>query len=226
MIPSSILIVDTEADGVGPTAHAIEVACILYDVCHAAPVMSFASLLHAHDNAAEHVNRIPAALLPSVEWPAWEMVHDMAERADAVVAHNADFDRRFVGEKITGALPWICTMDDIAWPLASESRSLVALALAHGIGVASAHRALTDCDLISRLFSRVHEMGLDVGTMLERGLRPKALYQALVPYERNEEAKAYGFRWNRDDAPRMWARKMARDDVGTLPFRVREIRAT
>lgn len=221
-----VLIVDTETDGIGPEAVAVEVACILYDVGHAAAVVSFASLLQAPGNAAAAVNGIPPSIL--VDGPdrdlAWQKVVNMRLNARALVAHNAEFDKRFVPEFVQAHLPWICTMDDLAWPRASDSRSLVALALAHGVGVASAHRALTDCDLIARLFTRVHEMGVDLETFLARGLRPKAMFAVVdgkFDEARNKIAYEHGFRFNRDR--RLWLRSIAIEDADKLPFSVRRV---
>lgn len=217
--PETILILDTETTGVTDSDTAIEVACILYSLKHAAPIRSFASLIRSDSNPAEHVNRIPASLLPYAPEAAavWTAVARHVTMADAIVAHNADFDRRFV-PAMTGAnvTPWVCSMDDIAWPVACESRSLVSIALAHGLGVATAHRALADCELLARLFTRAAEMGTDLGALLAHAMRPKALFRALVPFERNHEAKAAGFRWDADR--RAWLRKMAVADASGQPF--------
>jgi DNA polymerase-3 subunit epsilon len=219
----TVLILDTETTGTDDSAVCIEVACILYSVTHAAPIRSFASLIRAESNPAERINGIPAALLASAyeEGPVWSTVARIGAEAGAVVAYNAEFDERFQRAFIPGSKPWICAMDDLQWPRASDSRSLVALALAHGLGVASAHRAMTDCDTLARLFSRVAEMGEDLGAMLARGLRPKAKFQAIVSYDTNHMAKAAGFRWD-PDAKRWW-RTMAIEDVEALPFKVRRI---
>ncbi len=221
--PDTVLLLDCETTGIDDNATAIEVACILYSVKHAAPIRSFASLIRADANPAEAVNRIPAAMLqsaPSVGW-VWDVVAPMVDLCDAIVAHNAAFDSRFVPADVSYDRPWICSCDDLAWPLASDSRSIVALALAHGLGVASAHRAMTDCDLLARLFTRVAEMGHDLGAMLARGLRPKGRFQALVSYETNALAKAAGFRW--DPAAKIWVRSMAIEDAAALPFKVRRL---
>ncbi len=65
MTPKRILILDTETGGLDPAIHpCIEVACILYDLGAGAELLaSFASLIRASENAAEHVNHIPLALL-------------------------------------------------------------------------------------------------------------------------------------------------------------------
>lgn len=221
----NILLLDTETDGIDDSARCIEVACVLYSVTHAAPIRSYASLMYASRNAAERVNHIPSQLLASAPDPddVWGEVWAMRKAAGAVVAHNADFDYRFVPTEVTEGVPWICSMSDLAWPNADPGSSLINMALAHGLGVATAHRALADCDLLARLLTRVHDMGVDLQAMLARGLRPKATYQALVPYEQNHVAKVAGFKWDGDR--KMWKRKMAIDDVGTLTFKVREVAA-
>jgi len=169
------------------------------------------------------VNRIPPALLADAPEAAnvWAGVAKLCAGVDAVLAHNAEFDRRFVPTSVWSR-PWICTMDDLAWPCATRAgEGLVSLTLAHGLGVANAHRALADCDMIARLLTRVHEMGIELVPFLERGLRPKSRYQALVSFESNHIAKDAGFKW--DGAAKMWARTMADEDAAALAFKVRRI---
>lgn len=225
-----VLLVDTETTGVDDSARCIEIAATLFSVRHAAPVRSFSSLIRAEENPAENVNRIPVALLreaPRPE-PVWNRFFEMVPWADAIVAHNADFDRRFVPsvESSQHIKPWICSMDDLAWPKANRpGEGLVSLALAHGLGVAHAHRAAADVELLGRLLTRIHEMGTKLNSFLARGLRPKALFmvaETSFDAERNERAKAHGFVWDRA-MPRRWARKMAIEDAQALPFAVVQV---
>lgn len=220
-----LLILDTETTGLDPKVdQAIEVGAVLWSVEHRTVLSCFSALIEANGNAAEAVNGIPSAALLNIEKApkVWQAVEEWGRTANAVVAHNADFDRSFVPRECAlHDLPWICSCDDIQWPRASDSRSLVALALAHGVGVSYAHRALTDCLLLARLLERCAELGHDVAAMLARGLRPKATFAANVTYETNHLAKAAGFRW--DPQARRWWRKMAIEDVTSLPFKVRQI---
>ena len=217
----TVAILDTETSGLTDSDVAIEVAVIVYSVTHAAPIRSFSSLMRAASNPAERVNRIPSALLADAPeaGTVWAGVSRMVAKCDAVLAHNADFDRRFVPPDIA-AKPWICTMNDLAWPMVDKPTNLAAVALAHGLGIASAHRAYTDCDTIARLLSRVAET-MPLGPFLARGLRPKSRYQALVSFETNQLAKDAGFKW--DGAAKMWARTMADEDAAALAFKVRRI---
>ncbi len=220
-----VLILDTETTGLDPAVDTtIEVAAILYSVEHATVVSAYSSLMHAPGNAAEAINRIPpAALADAPQWDhAWSPVGGMVARADAIVAHSAEFDRSFAPADFRSALPWVCSKNDLKWPKQTrESPSLVALALEHDLGVAVAHRAMADCDLIARLFTRSRELGADLAAMLARGMRPKASFVALVSFEEKDQAKAAGFQW--DGAKRQWLRTMAIEDAAALPFKTRQI---
>lgn len=234
--PRWLLLLDTETTGIGEEAVCIEVAVALYSVEHAATVTAFSSLVRSENNPAAAVNRISEELVRIAPEPAvaWSRVGRLAKDADAIVAHGADFDRRFVpaGDPAL-ALPWICSMEDLEWPCGEKTAegmsmrsSLVKLALAHGLGVSHAHRAAVDVDLLARLFSRVGDLAAygaapDLTTMLLRGLRPKARFQALVPFERKDEAKVRGFEW--EPETKRWLRTMAIEDAGGLPFEVRRV---
>lgn len=221
----NVTILDTETQGLDPAVdQAIEVAAILYSVEHATVLAAYSTLLHAEGNPCEAINRIPAAALRTAPGRAdgpWAPVFDFAGRSDAILAHNADFDRGFVPSELRDAKPWICTQRDIEWPRhAKANPSLVAVALEHDLGVAAAHRALADCDLIARLLTRARELGADLDAMLARGLRPKGDFIALVSFEEKDKAKAAGFTWN--PAARQWQRRMAIEDAAALPFRTRQ----
>lgn len=224
MTVERVVLLDTETSGKGDDAVAIEVACILYSVPHAEPIRSFGSLIRAESNPAFAINKIPEALLAEAQTAhdVWCEVGYLVDQADAIVAHNAPFDQDFVPDLVWSGTPWICSMSDLAWPCATRpGEGLVSLALAHGLGVAHAHRAMADCDLLARLLTRVAEMGHDLQAFLQRGLRPKATFQALVPMSRNEEIKAAGFKWFPET--KRWLRTMAIEDAATLPFDTRQV---
>lgn len=222
-----VLILDTETTGLDPQMNqVIEVAVILYSLEHATALEAFTCLIRADGNEAEAVNRIPAAALVTAREAdaVWERVGALARFADAFVAHRAEFDRSFTPEAVRDALPWVCSKSDLAWPKQTRPEpSLVALALEHDLGVAYAHRALADCDLIARLFTRSRELGVDLVEMMQRGMRPKAEFVALVSYDDRELAKKAGFRWHPDN--KTWRRQMFIDDAAALGFKVRQVEA-
>lgn len=211
------LIVDVETNGLDPqTCDVIEIGLILYSVRLQTVLSQQSRLFWSGENGAYDVNRIPVEALqiqdPNVSPCDWFL--DRVRSANVVVAHNAEFDSQWLPDP---GVPWLCTMTDFKWPRASrESGSLVNLALDHGIGVASAHRALTDCQLIAALFDRMD----DLPGMFAHAMRPARVWQAVVPFERKDLAKDAGFKWHPD--AKVWLRRMADDDVASLPFQVRE----
>ena len=221
--PTSILILDTETSGLDPAAHAcLEVGAILFDVASRSVLAQQSFLLPVDTNAAEPINRIPAAVTrlpqPWSEGLRWFLL--LVEAADVLVAHNAAFDRQWFGR---GALPplerpWLCSMEDIRWPADRQLRSRPSvrdLALAYGVPVWAAHRALTDCVYLAEVFARCD----DLETLLLRGLEPRRLVRARVSFEERHQAKEAGFRWN-DPIKGAWTRRLSERECSELTFPV------
>lgn len=226
-----LAILDTETTSLDPAAgHVVEGALALWSLEHRALVRARSWLVKAPLDAVaatQHVHGIPPALVEARGVPfdaVCKQVLDIASReADCFVAHHSAFDRAWFPLDVQNVAPWVCSCDDIAWPRPSTSRSLTAIALAHGVGVTRAHRALDDVLTLAALFDRVAESH-DVEAMLVRAMRPKAIYEVAdrtFSEERNALAKSAGFRW---DAPtKSWRKSMAREDAGALPFAVKEV---
>jgi len=218
---SLITIIDTETTGIDPNEdRIIEVAAILYSLTHAAPVESVSWLLPCMDNPALAVNGIHPEL--TMMSPNLHLcLNEMERRSIAYMAHNASFDKSFLQRD---AIPFVCSMRDIEWPVPCGSKALVAIALAHGIGVASAHRAMADCDTISRLLTRVHEMGVDLEQLVARAMRPKVLVRALVSYDDRQLAKDHHFVWSVPPGYKkeVWNREYPEGAIPTdLPFKTK-----
>jgi len=216
------LILDTETTGVASTDSVIELGLVLYSVEHQTTLIQFSALRRCTTgNPAAHINRIsPAALADfDLALDCDSIALDLLAPADVVVAHNAAFDRQFFDgpwhEK-----DWLCTQTDFRWPAQTRANeSLVSLALAHGIGVASAHRALTDCQLIASLFDRM----TDLQAMFATAMRPKKLYRAIVEYPQRQLAKDAGFQWNAPGYEKMWTRRLTPEEAAAMPFYVAPI---
>jgi len=221
----NLFIVDTETTGLSPAdSRCIEVGGILFSVDDRAVLGQCSFLLPADENPVAHINGIRAELTkrPQAARSGLEYFYALAKHADYVVAHNADFDQQWFGQ---GALPaltqqWICTMEDFDWPRVSRSRPAVThLALAYGVPVWAAHRALTDCIYLAQVMEREPDLELLIANALE----PKKTYMALVSYEDRQKAKDAGFRW--DGEQRRWLRKLRDYQVSELNFDVREVAA-
>jgi DNA polymerase III subunit epsilon len=228
-----IAILDTETISLEPPpiGRAIEVAVMLYDIKHAQPVSSYASLIGfdgnkewgMSSNPAEHVNGIPSTMVADA--PAadlvWRAVKWLIAPAELILCHRAEFDRQFVPD--LGGKPFCCSKSDLRFPGQRGGDHLVQLALSLGLGVASAHRAMADVDILARILTRVAEKGHDLEALLTRAMRPKVLYYAQVSYDDRQLAKDHGFMWNQEKHGKNWYRYMPPEDVKELPFPVRTV---
>lgn len=219
-----ITIVDVETTGLNPdTDEVIEVAAILYSDDHGAILQQVSTLLPVEENPAYDTNGISVAMSEAsvMCWDSQDFIvraiSEMMKASDYVIAFNADFDRSFMeGHSTlwTTAKPW-ADAAAITYPRQSTKKDLVNIALANGIPVVNAHRALDDCRLVADLLGKVP----DLEAQLALAARPKATVKALVSFEQKELAKAAGFVWDAI-VPRSWAKRMPAEDAQTLPFAV------
>jgi DNA polymerase-3 subunit epsilon len=226
--PATLLILDTETTALDPAqGRCLEVGAILFAVAERAVLSQVSFLLPVAANPAEAINGIPAAVTRlSQPWQAGlQFFSAMLEAADAVLAHNAAFDRQWFGIDPLPPVekPWICSMEDIRWPeelRLKANPSVRDLALAHGVPVWAAHRALTDCIYLAQVFERRP----DLEHLLTAAMEPRALFRAQVSYADRHLARAAGFRWNEPVAG-AWSRRLTEAEAQALPFAVQRVEA-
>ena len=222
----NILILDTETTGLdNENDDCLEVGSILFNVKSRSVLAQQSFLLPVEINNAEKINNIPAEItrLPQPLSEAIKYFESLVRVSNVIVAHNAEFDKKWFGLKKLPQIekPWICSMDDITWPTERQLKtrpSVRDLALAYGVPVWNAHRALTDCIYLAEVFIRCSELE----KLLIRALEPKVLLRAEISYEDRYLAKNAGFRWN-DAIKGAWSRKMSRRDKEKLDFPVHEV---
>ncbi len=222
----NILILDTETTGLdNENDDCLEVGSILFNVKSRSVLAQQSFLLPVDKNNAEKINNIPAEItrLPQPLFEAIRYFESLVQFSDVIVAHNAEFDMKWFGFQKLPQIekPWICSMDDITWPADRQLKSrpsVTALALAYGVPVWNAHRALTDCIYLAEVFKRCSELE----QLLNRALEPKVLLRAEISYEQRHLAKNAGFRWN-ESIKGAWSRRMSRRDYEKLDFPVREV---
>ena len=223
----NLLITDWETTGPDASHHKrLELGLILYSVEHNAVLQSLSTLLPIGDdpNIAQPINGIaPAAaneITPDLAKAIFQQARAMASVSTYVVAHNAEFDRKWCEDNTALTflleLPWLCSCHDFSWPRQHRhGQKLIELALAHGIGVCSAHRALSDCNLLAQLFDA---MGKDLPAMVEAAAMPRHLYIADVSFEQKDLAKGEGFNW--DGKAKQWQRRLTEAEAAQMPFPV------
>ena len=226
-----IAIIDIETTGLNPTTdEVIEIGCVLFSLSHKTVLQQLSTLVPVSFdvNPVEHLNGISAGAANSMYYlqhvfPVESAIKELVKNSDAVVAHNASFDRSFIGpylhEVDRPKVSWIDSRA-ITWPRANrQGCNLVELALAYGIPVWSNHRALTDCQLLAHIIQREP----DAARLLARELEPKVwVTWRSTPADKagHAVARAAGFRWNDKACPvdKVWSRQMHADDVEGLPF--------
>jgi len=224
--PENILILDTETTGLDiEKDDCLEVGSILFNVKSRSVLAQQSFLLPVEINNAEKINNIPAEItrFPQPLSEAIKYFESLVRVSDVIVAHNAEFDMKWFGLNKLPQIekPWICSMDDITWPTDRQLKtrpSVRDLALAYGVPVWNAHRALTDCIYLAEVFIRCSELE----KLLIRALEPKILVRAEISYDERYLAKNAGFRWN-DAIKGAWSRKMSRREKEKLEFPVHEV---
>lgn len=166
----NILIVDTETTGLSPEkCNTIELAAILYNVEHKQMLQCFSTLLPCEINPVEHINGIPAALTQQLYSPSGfiQMFESLSSFSDAIIAHNASFDKGFIDKLMMWSIPqsnfynktpWICTVKDFTWPTRPAKLKLQNVCESFGIPYVGAHRALTDCQLLAQCLGHCSEL--------------------------------------------------------------------
>lgn len=226
--PTTLLILDTETTGLDPASdQCLELGAVLFHVAGRAVLGQLSFLIPAGSNPARPVNGIDPAVtqLPQPWRQSLELFAAMVESADAVLAHNAAFDRQWFGIDPLPEIqrPWICSMEDIRWPADRHLRSHPSvrdLALAYGVPVWAAHRALTDCIYLAQVFERCS----DLEELLVAAMEPRHLFRAQLSYSERHQAKQAGFRWN-DPVAGAWTRRLSDREARALPFPVQPVSA-
>lgn len=212
---SLIAVVDLETTGLDPKKHrVIEASWALVDVDSAKVVDVHSRIYVVESNEAEAVNGIPLVLLARYGGQFGPV--SFVEPVDAILAHNASFDSAW--NAFASPAPWVCTMADWDWPCIGPGKKLVDVALAHGVGVVSAHRAFADVLTLCLTLERAHER-VPLREMLAKAMTPRKTYAALVSYDDREKARAAGFQWS--GASKMWTRRLTEQQAAEIGFPTR-----
>ena len=162
----NILIIDTETTGLDPRNgdKIIEIAAVLFNLKYKFVLQNYSTLFPCEINPVEHINHIPVdvtncnfslALSDSI-------LIGMGHSAQACVAHNAEFDKKFVSLLACGQYllnkKWICTKANFTWPVSLPRLRLEDICNGMKVPYTNAHRALTDCQLLAQCFEKVEDL--------------------------------------------------------------------
>ncbi|NEX48642.1 3'-5' exonuclease [Pseudotabrizicola algicola] len=128
-----------------------------------------------------------------------------------IIAHNAEFDRRFLERfsDVFASVAWACSMTQIDW-IGEGYQGFKLSYLANDAGFFyERHRATSDClaaiELLARPLARSGRLALT--ELLERARRPTwRVWAESAPFDTKDLLKARSYRWNADanGRPRAW----------------------
>ena len=140
-----------------------------------------------------------------------DAVSAFASDAVIIVAHNANFDRKFVERywPIFERKNWACSATELEWRKLGFDGSRLGYLLA-GVGLFhQAHRAIDDCRALIEILSgdvpRLNRSAFAI--LLERARRKTVrIWAEQSPFELKDLLKRRGYRWSEgaDGRPRSW----------------------
>jgi DNA polymerase III subunit epsilon len=211
-----LLIIDCETTGLPENnGELIEIAAILFDVPTRSVLAQVSTLLPVKVHGMEECHGITEQMvktaetmtkyirghiLDTIKYMQWDAAH--------AIAHSATFDKQFTSDLID--LPWLCTYEDFRFT-PHKPQSLINLALAHGVPVIKAHRALTDCMLIAEILAKRDDLESLIEVAIARSQSPLVEIKALVDYNNRDKASKARFSW--DGTKRAWLKTLKECDL-------------
>lgn len=206
--------IDFEATGTDPqTAHIIEWALVRYSSEQKQILTMHTELVRLPDGVVlppeiTELTGITESMLVNYGWGSTETLYKQAYFCDFLVAHNGtSYDKplytahakRWNIQDIT--TPWIDTMTDIPYPAKIKARGLITLCAEHGFLNPLAHRAMSDCISLWKLFTQYDE-----NEIVAIASTPMITLRADVTYARKDLAKEAGYRW--DGEAKIWVKQI------------------
>ena len=223
-----VLGLDLETTGVDLVKdRVIEIGMVLYDTVSEVPLKMFSEFINEPDQPVERdsfrdespitdkmievhgLNMLAADHKNGL----FEIISDMIEGAEYIVAHNGNKFDRIVLENFFKrydqefpSVPWIDTITDIVYPRHCAARNLIYLAGYHGFVNPFPHRAFFAVMTMLKIMSEY-----DMGEIIERMVSPMITLKANVSYQDKDYAKNEHFMWNPDK--KIWYKDVKECDV-------------
>lgn len=140
-------------------------------------------------------------------------------KADVVVAHNAKFDRGFLERRYPefASKWWACSIQEGPWQeMHTGSSKLEYLAYLQGFFY-SAHRALTDAEVLLHVLTGSHD-GKSIASHLLAKARQVTyrVWAVNSPYDKKDDLKKNGYRWSDGTDPNLPHKSWYKEGVWDL----------
>jgi DNA polymerase III subunit epsilon len=149
-----------------------------------------------------------------------ESVTEIIVSASIIIAHNANFDRKFAEKflNIFADKPWACSMTQIGWAEEGfDSLKLEYLGMKSGFFY-EAHRASNDCyagiELLGLELPKSRKLALNV--LLETARQSTfRVWAEGAPFDLKDLLKQRGYRWNdgNDGQPKSWYKDITEESL-------------
>lgn len=146
------------------------------------------------------------------------LVEAFVADANIVIAHNANFDRRFA-ERLWPAFehkPWACSATQIDWKQHGIGGARLAYILSSFGYFHEAHRAADDCHAVVTILGRTlpgQSASVLAALLAEARKNTHRIWADNSPYELKDSLKKRAYRWSdgSDGSPRAWYIDVADD---------------
>jgi len=229
-----VLGVDFETTGLIETEDVVtEIGAVLWDWEAEMPVLIMSELLKLPEGKKispevvelTGITEKLTAEFGSDPTAAFERLNKMGEKADHVMAHNAEFDKKFYDASVeklgikavlSGNI-WLDSLADVEYPKNISTRKLTHLASEHGFLNPFAHRAVFD---VLTMFNVVKNY--DIKDIVTCACEEKYELKASVSFDDKQKAKDKGFHWVPVD--RIWVKTVGeskiKEEVAGCDFQV------
>jgi DNA polymerase-3 subunit epsilon len=199
-----ILGLDFETTGFDPEQdRVIEVGAVLFDTEKSQPIKLMSELVKSSVAVSEEITGITGIAPQDLdrhgipEDEAMGRLSDLINPASYIMAHfGTEFDQLFYRSWAKRSLwpqsriPWLDSAIDIVYPANIKTRNLRHLAAEHGFLNPFSHRAVFDVLTMLRIASQY-----DIEAIIKRAAEPTLYMEALVSFERKDQAKDRGYKW-------------------------------